>query len=289
LPKNIATTHQASRDGVGDQPRLPYRRPKITRIGAGDAPYLSRDERDDLLAMVPRQLHAVLDAHFTVGRTGEVWATRDELAARAGVPERTFNRHRARLVALGVLTLVWHSARARDGQPGRPARYRLIRPADVVPAAVEAVEPPADYQSVGTAEPEQAALARCRWCMSADHDHDDCPNRALTIVRSKLDADAEPAEPDETRATMAHVREQNHGPLWLMIDAQTRAKVARRALEEPPYVSKGGSVDSSSTRASPDDPDPTETVGIETPNEPARRAADDAWLAKFRHDNGLPA
>jgi hypothetical protein len=276
LPKKIPTDKGGTRDPGTDQPRLPYRRPKITRIGADDAPYLSRDERDQLLAMTPRQLHPVLDVHFVVGRSGEVWASRLELADRAGVPPRSFDRHRARLVDLGVLALVWHSSRARDGQPGRNARYRLIRPADVVKVEpTTPVEPSTD----------QPALARCRWCLATDHDHADCPQRALRIVAPKV------PDPDESFAKVASDSEPDHSPKWRVIDAQSFAKVASKASKELPDVVRGSSTDSSATRASQEhDPAPPETGGIATPEPPPQvgRDPDGArWSARAAHARRL--
>ena len=263
---NIPNGGDNASDPGADQPRLPYRRPKVVSIGATDQPYLSRAERDELLAMVPRSCRAVLDAHFVVGRSGEVWASREELADRAGVPPRSFDRHRARLVAAGVLVLVHHSSRSLKGRPGRNARYRLVRPADIVAP----VEPVVD-EAVAT-EPEvveQERLDGCRWCLSTDHDHDACPARPINLITESL-------------ATMANDSEPDHSPLWRMNDAQSLAKVAHKASKNPLTQSEGVLLVKAPRDERPDEPArPLEAVGpVEKPPKPsnarrrnARRAA----------------
>jgi hypothetical protein len=68
--------------------------------------FLTDEQKWSLLDACPRQLVPLLRAHIGYGRTGLVWVGRPALAKAAGIPSRTFDRHRTRLVELGYLVQV---------------------------------------------------------------------------------------------------------------------------------------------------------------------------------------
>jgi hypothetical protein len=84
--------------------------------------FLTDSQKWALLDSCPRQLVPVLRVHIGYGSSGLVWAGRPGLAHAAGVPDRTFDRHRARLVDLGYLVLI------RAGNRGHYAVYRIRTP-----------------------------------------------------------------------------------------------------------------------------------------------------------------
>lgn len=85
--------------------------------------FLTTEQRYSLLDSCPRQLVPVLRAHIGYGRTGLVWVGRPAIAKASGVPSRTFDRHRTRLVELGYLVQV------RAGRRGSNGVYRVRTPA----------------------------------------------------------------------------------------------------------------------------------------------------------------
>ena len=107
--------------------RLPLGR-RVIDLAAQARPYLSADERAELVRSCPPPYDRTLDAILALaGRTGRLFATVDRLAAQAKLCRRSVQAHRAWLVGAGYLIP------QGGGHKGATARYRIVRPADVTP------------------------------------------------------------------------------------------------------------------------------------------------------------
>ena len=126
--------------------RLPLGR-KVVDLAGEPRPYLSADERAELVRSCPTPYDRTLDAILALaGRTGRLFATVDKLAARAKMSRRAVQYHRAWLVDHGYLIP------QGGGHKGATARYLIAKPADRAAAT-----PPPAWQMI--ADPELRAEA----------------------------------------------------------------------------------------------------------------------------------
>lgn len=106
--------------------RLPMGR-KVVDLAGEPRPYLSTDERAELMHSCPAPYDRTLDAILAVaGRTGRLFAAIDKLAARAKLSRRSVQAHRAWLVDHGYLIP------QGGGHRGSVARFLVVKPADRV-------------------------------------------------------------------------------------------------------------------------------------------------------------
>ena len=107
--------------------RLPLGR-KVVNLAGEPRPYLTADERAELVRSCPHPYDQTLDAIIALaGRTGRLFASVDKLAARAKLSRRSVQYHRAWLVDAGYLIP------QGGGHKGATARYLIARPAERTP------------------------------------------------------------------------------------------------------------------------------------------------------------
>jgi hypothetical protein len=130
---------------VTDQARLPMGS-RVHTIGP--APYLSKDERAELLASCPHPYDQTLDAIIAIGyKTGRCYAGLEKIQAKAKLSRRTVLRHRAWLTKAGYLIL------QGGGHRGRNASFVIARPSEMRPSA-----PPPAWARIVDPELRAAAL-----------------------------------------------------------------------------------------------------------------------------------
>jgi DNA-binding transcriptional ArsR family regulator len=120
--------------------RLPIGR-KVVDLAGEPRPYLSTDERAELMRSCPAPYDRTLDAILALaGRTGRLFAAVDKLADRAKLSRRSVQYHRAWLVDHGYLIP------QGGGHKGAIARYLIAKPRDralpTVPAAWQRIADP---------------------------------------------------------------------------------------------------------------------------------------------------
>lgn len=104
--------------------RLPLGR-KVVDLAGEPRPYLTADERAELVRSCPAPYDRTLDAILALaGRTGRLFASVDKLASRAKLSRRSVQYHRAWLVDAGYLLP------QGGGHKGSTARYLIARPAE---------------------------------------------------------------------------------------------------------------------------------------------------------------
>lgn len=104
--------------------RLPLGR-KIVDLAGEPRPYLTADERAELVRSCPAPYDRTLDAIVGLAfRTGRLFASRDRLTAATKLSWPTIKRHRAWLVDAGYLIP------QGGGHKGATARYLIARPAE---------------------------------------------------------------------------------------------------------------------------------------------------------------